>query len=718
MLKRSKLIAFIMMAFASITMNLQAQNGASTTGIYQNLFKDVLGKTDAEISTKVNAAFQQIFYGGTNEKVYYPVGTDMAYILDVANNDVRSEGMSYGMMICAQLDKQAEFDKLWKWAKTNMQHGANNNLNGYFAWQCNTNGSKIDNNPAPDGEAYFITSLFFASHRWGNGTGIFNYGAEAQDILVKMMNKTGAGSVYNLFNATSKLITFGPYGDSYGFTDPSYQLPAFWELWAEWSKTNTAFWTQTPEAARTLIKNASNSTSGLTTDYSNFDGTPKEVTYNTDADRFMYDAWRTAMNVGMDYNWHKKDTWQPTGMTKLLTFFKGQGANYLNHYDWNGANPGGNHSTGLIACNAAACLAVADQTLTKPFIQEFWNVGIPTGTYRYYDGMLYMLSMLHCSGNFKIYKPSNGFNVRLTAPAEGSKFTDPATIALSATATSTTGTIAKVEFFNGTVSIGSSTVAPYAFSWENVPAGVYTITVVATDNTGATTTSGQATVTVTGPSFEGEITIRALGVVGDETIELEVDGAIIETWTLATTMTDYTATANVNGVIRVNYTNDDGADRDAQIDYIIVAGKTYEAEDQAINTGYYANGSCGGGSNSELMHCSGYIEFATTPVSGIDLCPNDPDKTAPGECGCGIPEGSCTAADVELKTGWNMIGYPFPASNDLATALASVWQYTTTVKDQNGFYTKDQATYLNSLTEMMYAKGYFIYVTQDCSLTW
>ncbi|MBO9703467.1 MAG: T9SS type A sorting domain-containing protein [Sporocytophaga sp.] len=392
--------------------NTQAQDlcnetgqGAYFTGVYRNMFKELLNKSDAEVNSKINSAFQQIFYGSSNQKLYYEVGQDMAYIQDIANNDVRSEGMSYGLMICVQLDKQAEFNKLWKWTKTYMQH-TSGNLNGFFKWQLNTNGGAIDNNPAPDGEAYFITSLFFAANRWGNGTGIFNYEAEAQDAISKVMSKTGAGGINNLFNSNSKLITFGPNSGSYDYTDPSYNLPGFWELWARWSKTNQTFWSQTPGAARKLLRDASHSSSGLSTDYSNFDGTPKTTSFNSNSHRFMYDAWRTIMNLGMDYHWFKADAQQPVIADRYLTFFKNQGSGYKNHYDWNGSNAGGDHSTGLVACNAVASLASSNTSLTTPFVQELWNVGVPSGTYRYYDGMLYMLSLLNVSGNFKVWKPA------------------------------------------------------------------------------------------------------------------------------------------------------------------------------------------------------------------------------------------------------------------------------------------------------------------------
>ena len=89
-------------------------------------------------------------------------------------------------------------------------------------------------------------------------------------------------------------------------------------------------------------------------------------------------------------------------------------------------------------------------------------------------------------------------SVSLTAPANNSTFTAPATIGLSATATDSDGTVSKVEFFNGATLIGAATLANgvYGYSWTNVAAGSYSVTAKATDNRGGTTTSSAATVTV------------------------------------------------------------------------------------------------------------------------------------------------------------------------------------------------------------------------------
>ena len=85
--------------------------GSATTGQYRNLFKEYLGKTDAEIEARVQGAWNQLFTGDPDsEALYYPVAGGMAYVPDINNHDVRSEGLSYGMMIAVQMDQRAHFD--------------------------------------------------------------------------------------------------------------------------------------------------------------------------------------------------------------------------------------------------------------------------------------------------------------------------------------------------------------------------------------------------------------------------------------------------------------------------------------------------------------------------------------------------------------------------------------------------------------------------------
>jgi len=91
-------------------------------------------------------------------------------------------------------------------------------------------------------------------------------------------------------------------------------------------------------------------------------------------------------------------------------------------------------------------------------------------------------------------------SVSLISPAAGATYTAPASITLSANASDSDGSIAKVEFYAGATKIGERTAAPYTLAWSNVAAGSYSLTAVATDNVGARTTSAAVGVTVSPPA--------------------------------------------------------------------------------------------------------------------------------------------------------------------------------------------------------------------------
>jgi hypothetical protein len=90
--------------------------------------------------------------------------------------------------------------------------------------------------------------------------------------------------------------------------------------------------------------------------------------------------------------------------------------------------------------------------------------------------------------------------VSITSPANNASYTAPANIAIAANASDPDGTISNVQFYNGSVLLGSDVTAPYNFNWSNVPAGSYTITARATDNSGAITTSSPVSITVNPPA--------------------------------------------------------------------------------------------------------------------------------------------------------------------------------------------------------------------------
>jgi oligosaccharide reducing-end xylanase len=389
----------------SMTRPTPAPVGSLGTIPFRNLFQEYLGISDSAIQARLVAVWQQLFYGDdANQRIYYPVGEDMAYIEDIGNGDVRTEGMSYGMMIAVQLDKKTEFDRLWKWAKTFMylQDGP---YKGYFAWHCAVDGKKLDTVAAPDGEEWFVTALFFASGRWGDGEGIFNYRQQAQTILDSMRTKTSEknGIATDMFDPEKKQVVFVPNGWGAAFTDPSYHLPAYYELWARWADKDNQFWADAADVSRTFFHEAANPQTGLMPDYANFDGTPATTDDHKD---FRFDAWRTLSNVAVDYAWFGADPWQVEQSNRVLALLASQGMDsYPNQYSLDGKALSSDHSTGLVAMAAVAALA-ADQDIGKRFVQALWDAQIPSGHWRYYDGMLYMLAMLHVSANFRIFVPN------------------------------------------------------------------------------------------------------------------------------------------------------------------------------------------------------------------------------------------------------------------------------------------------------------------------
>ena len=284
----------------------------------RNVFAEI-GIPQSEIDARLNEVVQDFFYDEV-DRIYHEAGSDLAYLTDTGNDDARTEGMSYGMMMCVQLDKKGEFDRIWRWAKKYMwmEDGENE---GYFAWSCRTDGTKNANGPAPDGEEYFAMALFFASHRWGDGEGILCYSAEARAILRSCLHKGENGRPgAPMWNRENAQILFVP---GCPFTDPSYHLPHFYELFARWAdEEDRPFWESAAAASRRYLAAACHPLTGLCAEYAEFDGTPilKEFPWGSHG-HFYSDAYRTAANIGLDSLWFHRDEGQLSVPLRMMKFF-------------------------------------------------------------------------------------------------------------------------------------------------------------------------------------------------------------------------------------------------------------------------------------------------------------------------------------------------------------------------------------------------------------
>lgn len=393
-----------------------APRGAAITGNYRNLLREIRPDiSEGDIDRKLAGYWKSLFEGGTDQRVVYPAAATpdgpSAYVLDVGNADVRSEGMSYGMMIAVQMDRKGEFDALWNWAATHMRYRTGPRA-GYFRWQCLPKGCGDfgkDAVPASDGEEYFATALLMAAGRWGNGQGLYDYNAQAQVLLSTMLHKETMNGgivdgVRSMFSPDRGQVVFVPIGEAADFSDPSYHLPAFYEIWARRAARpeDRKRWAEIAEISRSYFSVAAHPKTGLTPDYAEFDGRPRVHEGHED---FRYDAFRTAVNWSVDQAWWDKNP-EAAGLSrKLLGFFASQGPGgkpYPHLYTLDGKPLNDEASKGLMASNAVAALLV-DKALGTRFVNDLWALEPPSGQWRYYDGLLQYMALLHVTGRFRAW---------------------------------------------------------------------------------------------------------------------------------------------------------------------------------------------------------------------------------------------------------------------------------------------------------------------------
>ena len=323
------------------------------------------------------------------------------------------------MMIAVQLDRKAEFDALWNWSMTYMyQKDPKHPSYGFFSWQMAYDGTVMDELPAPDGEEYYAMALYFAAHRWGNGQGLYDYAAHADRLLRDMVHRepiTGMvrqrgglrqHTVGKEVNDEHGMILFSP-DERNSMTDASYHLPAFYELWARWGpEEDRAFWARAAAVSRDYLVKAAHPKTGLVPNLGQFDGTPWGFRGPESAE-FREDAWRVAMNWSVDWSWWAKDPRQRELSDRLQALLREPGAG-----DVRRQLEARRHAAPRPALTGARGhqrrrLPRGDgRARARKFTEALWNLDVPSSkVFRYYDGLLYLMSLLHASGRFQVIGP-------------------------------------------------------------------------------------------------------------------------------------------------------------------------------------------------------------------------------------------------------------------------------------------------------------------------
>jgi oligosaccharide reducing-end xylanase len=244
-------------------------------------------------------------------------------------------------------------------------------------------------------------ALFFAAGRWGDGAEPFDYSTQAKRILHHCLHQadivTEGCSMWDDKNYYIKFVPETPY------TDPSYHLPHFYELFAlKANEEDKEFWQKAAEESRKFLSKTCHPVTGMAPEYAEYDGRPKRLFHDG---QFYSDAYRVAMNIGLDAAWFGSDKGLCKIVDNLQNFFheKTRLHQYYNYLlDGTALDQPALHPTAIIATNAAGSLA-AEGRHRLSFVKEFWNTPLRTGERRYYDNCLYFFSLLMLAGRYRIY---------------------------------------------------------------------------------------------------------------------------------------------------------------------------------------------------------------------------------------------------------------------------------------------------------------------------
>jgi len=372
-----------------------AEEPAGTGGL-PNVLEERHRIPISQVNARLNDAFLQLFFGDPEtEAVFFDQGDGTAYIQDIANGDVRTDSMAYGMLVTVHLDHREVFDKLWGWAKEHMLSTSGPSA-GLLRWRCDTSGENCAAAAATDASSIIATTLFTAETRWG-AAGDHAYGEDALALLDAMVaiearNGGVVDGVVDCFDeeaALPRLSSRSPEEE----VAVDYLMPAFYEVWARHDRDRAELWTRAAENARDLLSRVAHPETGLLPEVVSYSGSP-------DSERGNYRATtaRTLLNLALDHLWFGPFDWVVEQNERRLDFFLEQGVDeYVSEYTIAG-EPLVSFNTAAHRSLVALAAGTSESSKHDVFLEVLLDEPVPTGSFRYYDGMLYMISLLVLSG--------------------------------------------------------------------------------------------------------------------------------------------------------------------------------------------------------------------------------------------------------------------------------------------------------------------------------
>ena len=422
-------------------------------------------------------------------------GTNFRVKFDTPTQTV-SEGIGYGMLIAAYAGDKTLFDGLWGYYK------ANSNGNGLMNWRTGTC-TADQSGGATDADLDAAMALLIAKCQWPSATSPYIYANEATTLITAIKNAEIHNTNYQAIN-----------GDGWGFgstcRNPGYQSPAYYREFAIHILSQATFWNNSVvPAAYTLLNANRNTTTGLVSNWSDQNGVANTCSGSND---YSFDACRNPWRMATDVLWNNNSTAQTNFCIPIAAYVNGKGANASGPIAQAGGNATANEATFSSTFAAGICGSNATyQTIMNSMYTK--TVATTDALPRYFGNTLRVISLFMQTGNF--WKPCNPapqtVSISLTAPTIGQTFNEGDAITLTAIASTTNGTISKVEFYNGTTLIGTATSSPYTITWTTAPAGTNQISAKAYNVASETATTSAIPISViksvyqtsTAPTIDG-----------------------------------------------------------------------------------------------------------------------------------------------------------------------------------------------------------------------
>jgi oligosaccharide reducing-end xylanase len=374
---------------------------------YPNPFRDLLGKSETDINSKVDAAFAQLFHGDpTDQSIYFPTG-NYADIWDVLHDDYRTEGYGLAMLIAVELDRREEFDRVWRGAM--LRRSTNPSSKGYFKSRCEIDTTTTVECLDPFGLQQIVMALIFANNRWKDRPLTIDYAAAASELLYLLRNTEAVNGgivdgVTNTFDKKTKLVfdfpTESPIPgvNAQSTTRPSLEIAAYYTLWAQ--ATGDPFYSEAAVAARDYLRLLAHPTTGFTPIRSYFNRVP-----TPGYDSFQSECYRVQLNLMLDQIWTgNKDG--AAASTRLLDFFTALGKDtYPSAFSLDGKTVlNSMHEGALIAANGMSAVISNNTGADRvDYVNAVWELPLSTGKPRYFPGLMHMLSLLALSGKLQVY---------------------------------------------------------------------------------------------------------------------------------------------------------------------------------------------------------------------------------------------------------------------------------------------------------------------------